>query len=83
MELFEAIAILESVKNNRSKTKEIDGFDWLDTCDLAIEALRIEQSDQSEQTFSQCPGCEQFIVDNDGFGFCPYCGDSLPPGMLK
>ena len=39
MDVHEAIGNLESVMRDSSKAKLIDGFDWFESCELAIEAL--------------------------------------------
>lgn len=43
MEIFEAIGNLNIVKQDRSKVMQINGFDWFDTCELAIKALQLPQ----------------------------------------
>ena len=40
MTIDEAIANLEIVRNRKALVETIDKFDWFDTCEIAIAAMR-------------------------------------------
>lgn len=43
MKIDEAIENIKSVRLDRSKAKQINGYDWLDTCDTVIKALESQR----------------------------------------
>ena len=48
MMIEEAIANLEVVRNNKSLVSTIDKFDWFDTCEIALMAMRHMNMTDSE-----------------------------------
>ena len=48
MTIEEAIANLEIVRNNKSLVSTIDKFDWFDTCEIALQAMRYKGLTDSE-----------------------------------
>ena len=48
MSIEEAIANLEIVRNNKSLVSTIDKFDWFDTIEIALQAMRYKGLTDSE-----------------------------------
>ena len=49
MTIQEAITNLEIVRNNKSLVSTIDKFDWFDTCEIALKAMRKYRLTDSER----------------------------------
>ena len=56
--------------------------DWIvwNGKDCYVAKVRQTQEPCEENTFSQCTECGQFVIDGQGYDYCPYCKEPLQKG---
>ena len=76
MTIPEAIGNLRITAHDRGMVIGIDGFDWLDTVELAISALeRLDEKMMRGDFGSDCPACGSYVFGLNRW--CSTCGQRI------